>query len=366
MNGITSYKYIVINMLIFSIFFSYGLNKTLSPVLFAFCIFTLVYLRDLIYKVKINRFQFLILFFVFIILIILIFQKEYMYHRNGLLNEVFRNIFWLLYGFIFAGLVSNIRKISDWSYVINKSIPFILFIFFVESLYRIYSGLGSGFNFYNFKFNSLLYPDSNFVAINLLILYIFVDKFCSYISGYKIHKILLIFLILLCFSRTVYLIFIFYIFSKNFNFLGKKSYKKWIFIVSSIFVTILGVFLIFNDLYSYIITDGSFLTKLEIFENFTKYFFSDGLTFLFGVGSGNLIDFTGRESHNLFGLTIEMGVVWIVLIIILFTNFLREKNFSWIVMAVLFSGFSSLFPMTYLTLFICLFILVARFNKLSM
>lgn len=101
--------------------------------MFAFYIFTLVYLRDLIYKVKINRFQFLILFFVFIILIILIFQKEYMYHRNGLLNEVFRNIFWLLYGFIFAGLVSNIRKISDWSYVINKSIPFILLEFLNES-----------------------------------------------------------------------------------------------------------------------------------------------------------------------------------------------------------------------------------------
>jgi len=70
---------------------------------------------------------------------------------------------------------------------------------------------------------------------------------------------------------------------------------------------------------------------------------------LFGVGSGNLANIFRHASHNLFGLTAELGLVGLGLYSLNLFVVLKKTGFDFfkVVVPVLVAGFS-LFPIAYL------------------
>lgn len=358
-------KNISILMFVSSVFFLVGVNKILSPILFVFGIFFPVFLYQLFKNKSILKIQLFFISYIFIVFLVILSQKTFLYHKFGIINEVFRHIFWVFYGVVFLGFVVKLKNKEDFYFVINKSIFFITLIFIVEFLLRMYSGVKSGsLDFYSFKFNSILYPDSNFVALNLLIFYIFIDNFSNKIKYIKIYKNILLLLMFFCFSRTVYFLFILY-FSVNFFKLYKTSYNVWLTRFLGCFLVILTFSIIYNNLLLYVQSDGSVNTKFEIFDGFLYVFSLDNYNPFIGLGSGNLIDYIGRESHNFWGLTAEMGGIWSVLIVLIFARLIFENNFFWVTLTILISSFTAILPITYMTLFFCLFLLTYVYNRLK-
>ena len=85
----------------------------------------------------------------------------------------------------------------------------------------------------------------------------------------------------------------------------------------------------------------------------------------FGVGAGNSIDVIGRESHNLFGLTLEMGFIWLIIYSLFIYNLLKKTSIDGTLffMPILISGIASLLPITYMTFYYVGLLLIFYIRK---
>lgn len=349
--------------------FLVGLNKYLSPIypiLFFSIIMILIRLFTL-NKIRLESIKIAILFLLPVLMVI--FSQYYFYDlKYGLLNELFRYVPSILF-LVFSGSILYNKNYLDIVFLVKKFINFHIFLYVLEMFFRISKSGFSG-NFYFLKYHSLLYPDSNFVALNIVVLLIFIDRVCYLGVKFQkkfifIYKFILLFLLFFSFSRTAYLAYVIYICIALI-----KNYKNNSFYILVIPITLIVALFSIQNLKENIENDGSFQTKIYIFENSFNYLLSNFNIFLMGIGSGNSIDLIGRESHNFYGLMLEMGMFWALnyIFLLLYLCYLGGRNVIFVLLPVVISAFSSLLPITYMSFFyvatmLLIFLRKKRYNE---
>lgn len=208
----------------------------------------------------------------------------------------------------FSVLFNRIVMNDNYLLLILIGVVFCLYIF--ESIYRIthpeineamLANADESLMFYQYKFNSIMFFDSNFVGLSLISFIAFID---IVYTNNKLKFFLIFFavvLLILTLSRAAYIAVAFYF--------PLKYFRLKIKIAAVVFILIIGLYF-FNG----ILSDGSFLSKLKILDYFFEYLHSvDLFSFLFGSGIGSSLDVLGIGSHNLFVLMIvEYGFVFFV------------------------------------------------------
>lgn len=336
--------------------FLVGINKYLSPVFYVGFISLILFIISAVNNKVLSRNALVCLtVFIFPTSLILIIQSNIYILKYGIINEFVRHIFPLT--FLMIGFNVLYTKSYEWLVCCVRSFcKFHVILFSIEFIYRMSFSLFSGFsisNFYAFKYHSLLYPDSNFMGLNLVMLIIFIDQVLLYKGVFSklqavLYKSILLVLLFFTFSRTAYVAYSVYLFICLFR-ISWKNIIYTLFLALFIFVLIGNVNLV--DIYEGVVSDGSYLTKLYIFEE-TLWVLSNSYTSLFiGIGSGNSIDLIGRESHNLYGITLEMGIWWAInyLLLLGFLIYLGGLRVFFVLLPIIISMFFSLLPITYMS-----------------
>ncbi|OCH05716.1 hypothetical protein [Aliivibrio fischeri] len=201
-------------------------------------------------------------------------------------------------------------------------------------------------SFYIFKYGSIMYLDSNYVALHLLvILSLIYNVFFGRLKFFLI--IITVSLILLSFSRSAYLgvlLFFLVLFFKNQKMLG----KWFLVILFSLFSLFLVFYFSYNNFNS---SDVSLNSKFEIFDSLSKVDIYNIYIVLFGIGfevGGYLYSFReGAYAHALVTLLLgEVGIFGLIMYIG-FILYALNKYFNELVTIVpvmLLCGMSLIYP----------------------
>lgn len=214
----------------------------------------------------------------------------------------------ILSGIIILVLPSLLSSMTAIRYSVNVWVLWgIISLYVVEATYRILNPIvktsmlekqDESLMFYQYKYNSIMFVDSNFVAFSLISLLFIVDSFFHKEKVKKLFVIAIVILITLTFSRAAYISLVAYLFIKH----ATRSQKIYLFILMSI---------VASFVLPLILSDGSYLSKLDIIDSFLIYFEqADVIMLLFGAGIGRAIDFLHIGAHNIFVLlNVEFGFI---------------------------------------------------------
>ena len=216
-------------------------------------------------------------------------------------------------------------------------------LYLADTIYRFslfnYNIINIFINFYEMKESCFIFGDTNSLGINTTILTFFAYYLfkLTHKNKYIIYIYLFSILTFFTFSRAAilatFISFIIFIFFKHL----KQIFKTEIYnsyqiplsvLLSHIFVFIiialsipLGLTLIF-----FLMNDGSFLTKIAIFNDIVIFFQKSSLLqLLFGIGFDNAENFVGMYAHNyLATYLIETGIMGYILITTFLLRILYE------------------------------------------
>lgn len=168
---------------------------------------------------------------------------------------------------------------------------------------------------YMFKYNSIMYPDSNFVGVQVCLTYFFtvyLIKENLLVSWAKNLKHILFILVILSTSRSAIITTFLYTLIFNKISFPIQLNKKQILWLSGIvvFLIISSVFIL-----SLIKNDESFNSKFMILYLANDFLKSIPISSIFfGIGMGNTFSFIGIGAHNLLvTLTLETGLFGLIL-----------------------------------------------------
>lgn len=238
-----------------------------------------------------------------------------------------------------------------------------LFIFFVELIFRLaffdvmylagdkLSSLAVDDSFYNYKFASFMYEDSNYVGLQLVVLIGF--SLCiNRIVGKKLvgmplflQGVLLVIGSLSRASMVATLLICFFYFLRNANRITKLGLTFF-------------VAMIFLPLSENLINDESFQSKigilLLIFDNVTNL---DARNLLAGSGIGMTSELIGIGAHNILALIFsEAGLFYSAIFGVFILRRAFRKSTNYVALGFLINGFSlATFAIPYL--YLCLAIL---------
>lgn len=242
------------------------------------------------------------------------------FHFTSIETGEFINLFLGLVGYIFIRMVSYKISNEQLIYIFKWMLRVSIILLVLDSIYRItnpthpnkevINTLMEGNSwFYLYKFNSLMFADSNTTALIVVILLFGILSLHNLdIKKFKEEIIFLILILLSCFSRSavisVLITYCFYFY--------KTSLRKILYIFSASFIAL--VFMI-NFVIEYFL-DGSFQSKFLIIDlllnKLTDLSFYE---ILFGIGIGNSEEFLGIFPHIfLFTWFLETGVLGVILI----------------------------------------------------
>ena len=301
----------------FSIQFLVGLTQ-FSPIYFAYClVFFLAFFKlVVVHKLKLEfNLSFLLAITISIYLI---------WTQNGSTNPGgYKDIFLKILELVIFVLSSIFLKKCPIDFILKLVIYFLnisIVFLFLDFMYR-FSHVGINLSdFYLYKYNSLMFEDSNFVGLMIVTLFSLGLFFHKYYQ-LKISKqlVLLFIFCLLTFSRTSILAIIFSFFLYKF-WNGKISLK---FLVIFFVITI-TLYFILEDFF---ITDGSLLIRLRIIDTIFDFLsqLEDHL-FYYGNGIGTTKEVIGKSAHNII-LTylIEIGLCGSLLYLGLWVSFIIKN-----------------------------------------
>lgn len=232
---------------------------------------------------------------------------------NTFLNVIFSIlVFIVVYTLLPTISSKNIIRLSK--YLIYFSLPLLI----IEAIYRIkYPSLEKiqllqdagreDIMFYIYKFNSIMYQDSNFVAMFILSLFFFWIYLNNYLNKKEyLISFLLMILLFATISRaaiiSMFLFLIFYYYKEKIYRYRRIIFIFMIFMIPMFYILLLNISKI----------DDSFASKFGIINKTFEYFFNTNLIDqFFGVGFGNAID---MGSHNfLITNLIEGGIIGLIL-----------------------------------------------------
>lgn len=271
---------------------------------------------------------------------------------SGIVNEVARVVVPILYYPIAMRLFTMMRP-RDRHHVVLQTQRFLLAFFALELGTRlaltVLYGQFTLATFYVFKPHSLFFADSNFpgylLALNVAFLVI-VRRFFQVPRRYVVFTLVLV---VFTFSRASTITSIAVVFLDW----ADRHLSKPIFVGGFVAATLAGSVLV-GVVQEY---DTSFFTKLKIWQEFIRHYTESApQQALLGIGSGNLRTVFRYASHTIAGLAVELGILWVVLIMLL--NLWLAARSRWrallLVFASLFPGAFSLYPIAYNALFFAL------------
>lgn len=275
----------------------------------------------------------------------------------------------------------QVFKISDFFIIYN----FLLYLF--DTLYRFnlynFNLVNIFINFYDMKENCLFFGDTNSLGINTTIL-----TFFSYYlfkltkkNKYKIFIFLFLILTFFSFSRAAILaIFIsfilFYSYDRYKNILKKGEISITKIPLSNLisYIWLMGFLLLSIPIaiiiISFLINDGSFLTKIDIFNDIGVFFQKATLSqILFGIGLDNAEAFVGMYAHNYIATYLmETGVIGYTIITTFLLRILYEAPktiyilLPFSILGISFIGYSIL-NLFYITLALIIFFEKSKYRK---
>ncbi len=251
---------------------------------------------------------------------------------NTFLNVVFSFLVFIFVRLLLPSIsIFNVVRLSR--LLILVSLPLLIF----ESFYRILNPPQDRFDFYVatdredllfyvYKFNSIMFQDSNFVGMLILSLFFFSIYYFRYTSSKStlLYSTTLFFLLLATLSRAaIFSSFLFLLLFPLRNFIYVN--RKFVFFVLILITPFL--FLVAVKLSDF---DESFASRFYILNN-TYLFISNASFFevLFGVGFGNAVEVLHIGSHNFFvALLVEGGLLGLFFVMLLWLNILFKSNYA--------------------------------------
>jgi hypothetical protein len=295
---------------------------------------------------RVNRSQCLLLFTSFACAIFVVFQYVNGTLKYGPINEIGRFAF----PFFAAFVCLTYAKSSSASMSVVLVAVIILLI--TDSLYRICFVNNPTALFaadrYLIKGGGLLFMDSNFCAVIAGCVFLQLRNYLHNKQNIYMLGFLLLLVLLVSKSLGVW-------FSLGLVLLFQRQIVRTSSLAYVFVAAILVLLLITSATYSLLV--GDFLGEIDA-SLFTKFkIVLDGLGALdgrldrlfFGIGLGNLVEFTSWGSHNLFGLFVELGVIGFAILIFPLVMAWRDSS-NRTTIAFLLIGGMSLFPMTYLSI----------------
>lgn len=209
---------------------------------------------------------------------------------------------------------------------INISIVLLI----IEAAIRISHPRVDDLSFYRYKFNSIMYEDSNYVGIFIICLFFY----SIYLSKYKDEKyiwqkIVLFLLCIVTVSRaaiiaTLGMIITLKVFDILYNIAKRltKKQKITIIIITSLIIIILCLLGV-----DFLLRDGSFRSKFYIAELAIKHLKNSSVNqILFGVGFGKTYNYIGIGAHNIvIAYALESGIIGLIFFI-MFTIMIAIKT----------------------------------------
>lgn len=230
--------------------------------------------------------------------------------------------------------IISTRKIYCASYfILFFSLPLLIF----ESIYRIlnppserlkfYMDYGmEDIIFYAYKFNSIMFQDSNFVAMLILSLLFFSLYLAIKVKSKKPYFLsaILFLLLLATISRAAIFSAIFFMLlfpARGFFY----TYRRWFFYA---LLFIMPMLLIVS--YKLSSLDDSFASKFYIFSQSISYIKNSNLNqLLFGVGFGNAISVLDIGAHNIIvTFLVESGLIGLFLMVVLWVLIILRSSYS--------------------------------------
>ena len=337
-------------------FDSFGLTP--SPIYFWTVIGVILYFMYKLYS-STNKNKLIYFFITFFILYLLMFQPLLKAELSNFMHVIISYSFLLITYDLFKNMELNaLIKIA------NNFINLTIIIVLIETLIRVRGlNLSEIFwvlvseEFYRFKYDSIMFGDSNSVAFLLITLILFLVYLRKLIDiKFRFRLFLLVVLLFFTYSRAAYLgLILLLVISLFRSFLFKIS--KQLLRLFDVFIIIILFFFdlvpfVFSDIinkYFPLAEDGSFQTKILIPEKVINYLSnSDLISKLFGIGLGNTVEYItvgnfNRAAHN-FVITylFETGVLGLcfVLAILYFLNKITKSKFILFFYLILITGFS--------------------------
>ncbi len=302
-----------------------------SPIYFFF-IFSLLLLLLILCLEKNITIHRTIITSTFLFLFFLISQVLVNADRNTLMNVLFSISSYVLAIFLIKKLKTN--------YLItlcNKLLNFSILLFTIDAIVR-FSFPSSAQGFYKYKFNGILFPDTNFLALNVACLFFFtfvLEKLVG--NSYSKYRRVLFILLILTISRAAIIIVVLFcilLFLK----------RKIGFLKTLLFSTSLGLLFVYL-VYFMIKDDPSFLSKFYILEEAYLAYTNkiSLLQNLIGVGFGNTTNYLSYGAHNiLVTYALESGLFGLIAIISYWIYLAKESNYLilYILIPFILIGFS--------------------------
>ncbi|HAS3607733.1 hypothetical protein JG654_10180 [Vibrio cholerae] len=193
--------------------------------------------------------------------------------------------------------------------------------------------------FYMYKFSTLMFADSNTVAI-VCISFFFLLDYCSkrFLVNTSVLRIFLFVILLSCLSRSA----LFAIVISMFLLSTKFSFKFKVVFMLSILIPMMFYVL------SLVASDGSFLSKVFILHAFLNYFSTADLSsLLLGIGLGNSPLYLNNIYSHIHVVTsiVEGGIVGTLLIFafLSYYSYISKYYCLYVILPNLILGFSYFF-----------------------
>lgn len=308
-----SLREIILLLLSISITFYTAKLTSFSPIYLIYLSFIFIYLFILI---KHNYIIFTNDMYILFILLIYMLLTQFSNIQYG----EFINLFVSICGYLVIRSMKYNFGITKFVGVFRYSLWISIGLLLIDSIYRLsHPGAPTeeAFNvmsnsedrfFYLYKFNSIMFLDSNSTGLIIIILFftiLSIERILKEMNGnFKLAKFFLFFLLLGTLSRAAYMAFLIGLLSATI--IRQKFSKKIIISTIGILISI-PVFILTFDYFS---SDASFDTKFDIFFlTYSKFQHLSIYEMLFGVGFGHASETIGIYTHLLvLTYLLEMGV----------------------------------------------------------
>jgi hypothetical protein len=307
----------------------------LSPIYFIFGIAIIFYCFKLLlhFEIHMNGLAFFNLF----ICVVSVFVQLIVIPNTRVPNTIGLALPYLFYFICFQSLNTLTKKeiMNLCAYMLSAHV----ILFSIDAIIRlanpniyatnIYSGHTRETGLaYMFKYNSIMYPDSNFVGVQVCLTYFFtlyLIKENLLVSWAKNLRYMLFVLVILSTSRSAIITMVLYtlIFNKiSFPFQITKKQILWL-VGIIVFLLLSSVFIL-----SLIKNDVSFNSKFMILYLAVDFLKSIPISSIFfGIGMGNTFSFIGIGAHNLLvTLTLETGLFGLSLFILSMYFSIKKTN----------------------------------------
>ena len=262
-------------------------------------------------------------YFAFIFIVyIFISQILFMQNKDHATINVMFSLIYLIVSFIGLSSLTREKILKIAKYFIYVSLPILIF----EAVYRILNPIiyignetTPGLSYYKYKYNSVMFEDSNYVGVFIMCLFFL----CVYLEHndkikLKIPKIILAILTVATFSKAaIATLLIFFILFD----LRLSKFMK-------IIIIALGALGGLSIFIKQVLLDGSLAGKIGIVSSAIQYLKgAPPYRVLFGVGFGNSKTVLSIGAHNMIvAYIIESGVVGLCMLLILWILILKYSK----------------------------------------